>query len=463
MQALWREDPCASKKTLLPDMEEALHWMAEHSAQEVIAFREQVISRIESMAAEFHATGACSSWFAECDPDIEAVAKDVNGPLFQALIQAAKHSDESCPELFRKGAPLYGLLERAGIGEPLECELGGQDDLRGDCMRLRSRACVRVYLALALSAGTTCPSLGTSRQMTMRRSSCGSHVRTHSWGGCPCRCQQSTAISQMLECSPGSAWNRASGLSLRAVCAHRYATLWFFCRPDGSTKVRPVDHFSYSAEGGRSRKKRKASSVNGHTAVPEQIVHDHLDDLAEAMRLFLKQNGAPPSLWKLDVDSAFRRVPLAKEHQWAAAVAFKYRGQVSELLCALLRRSLRLFLHLHETYVSTHKSSPFGATSSVHTWERVGAAMAVFARRLLHLPVLRYVDDYFSLDRSSKRHTARFSLHLGYVLQAGVRRARHALHGQVGASSAWFHGSGRAKNGVWPEAGDPWDSGGTWC
>ncbi len=237
----------------------------------------------------------------------------------------------------------------------------------------------------------------------------------------------------------------------------------FFCRPDGSTKVRPVDHFSYSAEGGRSRKKRKASSVNGHTAVPEQIVHDHLDDLAEAMRLFLKQNGAPPSLWKLDVDSAFRRVPLAKEHQWAAAVAFKYRGQVSELLCALLRRSLRLFLHLHETYVSTHKSSPFGATSSVHTWERVGAAMAVFARRLLHLPVLRYVDDYFSLDRSSKRHTARFSLHLGYVLQAGVRRARHALHGQVGASSAWSHGSGRAKNGVWPEAGDPWDSGGTWC
>ena len=43
--------------------------------------------------------------------------------------------------------------------------------------------------------------------------------------------------------------------------------------------------------------------------------------------------------------------------------------------------------------------APFGAVASVHAWERVGAAIAHVARVLLKLPVLRYVDDYWSPER----------------------------------------------------------------
>ena len=46
-------------------------------------------------------------------------------------------------------------------------------------------------------------------------------------------------------------------------------------RPDGSKKVRAVDHMSWSAFGGK-----KDDSVNGHVAPTEKLKHDCLDALA---------------------------------------------------------------------------------------------------------------------------------------------------------------------------------------
>ena len=83
-------------------------------------------------------------------------------------------------------------------------------------------------------------------------------------------------------------------------------------------------------------------------------------------------------MWKADIDSAFRRVPLSERHTWAAGVAYMYEGEV---------------------WTSVHHAMPFGAAASVMAWHRVGALIASIARRRLHLPVLRYVDDYFSMDR----------------------------------------------------------------
>ena len=51
-------------------------------------------------------------------------------------------------------------------------------------------------------------------------------------------------------------------------------------------KIRTVDHFSWSASGGRTKTNRKRESVNGHCGVPEAITHHHLDDLHAAMALF---------------------------------------------------------------------------------------------------------------------------------------------------------------------------------
>ena len=85
-----------------------------------------------------------------------------------------------------------------------------------------------------------------------------------------------------------------------------------------------------------------------------------------------------PHLWKADIDAAFRRVPLMRSHAWAAGVAYVVDGR---------------------PLVSFHHAMPFGATSSVFAWHRVGDLLCQVARKVLHLPVYRYVDDYFAFGR----------------------------------------------------------------
>lgn len=41
---------------------------------------------------------------------------------------------------------------------------------------------------------------------------------------------------------------------------------------------------------------------------------------------------------------------------------------------------------------------PFGAVASVHAWDRVGAFFRELGRKLFHLVLFRYVDDFFAVD-----------------------------------------------------------------
>ena len=52
-----------------------------------------------------------------------------------------------------------------------------------------------------------------------------------------------------------------------------------------------------------------------------------------------------------------------------------------------------------QVWWAQHLAAPFGAVGSVHGWERVGAGVAHIGRSLLNLPLLRYVDDYWSPER----------------------------------------------------------------
>ena len=54
-------------------------------------------------------------------------------------------------------------------------------------------------------------------------------------------------------------------------------------RPDGSLKLRAVDHLSWSRR--KRGRKRKEASVNGHYQPDVEMKHDHLDDLLVTMRL----------------------------------------------------------------------------------------------------------------------------------------------------------------------------------
>ena len=73
-----------------------------------------------------------------------------------------------------------------------------------------------------------------------------------------------------------------------------------------------------------------------------------------------------------------RRIPLKPEHRWASAVAYKRKGSI---------------------VISLHNACPFGATSSVYHWEKLGAFISAAVRKLLRIAVFRYVDDMFAPER----------------------------------------------------------------
>jgi hypothetical protein len=136
-------------------------------------------------------------------------------------------------------------------------------------------------------------------------------------------------------------------------------------KDDGSIKLRAVDD-------------ETGCGLNGATDPTEKLHNEHIDMLLQITALTWKQTGVAPSFWKADIDSAFRRVPIAVGDRDLVWVAIKHEGQI---------------------WIARHNSACFGATASVHAWNRVGALLAHIARVWLKLPVLRYVDDYFSCDR----------------------------------------------------------------
>ena len=106
---------------------------------------------------------------------------------------------------------------------------------------------------------------------------------------------------------------------------------------------------------------------------------DGLDRLLAVMKCFHEKLGVVTHLLKVDVDAAFRRVPVAPRDRWAAHVAF---------------------IHNDTTFIAGHLAMPFGSTSSVYAWDRIGAALVRICRVILKIPLLRYVDDLFSAERN---------------------------------------------------------------
>ena len=122
--------------------------------------------------------------------------------------------------------------------------------------------------------------------------------------------------------------------------------------------------------------------------------------LQGAACLPVRRTGVVPWLWKVDIDSAYRRVPLAEMDYWAAWVAFMVGSVVAAHVWAptlqLLPQSVL------QVYVSSHKACPFGATASVQAWERIAALITFLARVILRVLVFCYVDDYIGCDRQSR-------------------------------------------------------------
>ena len=115
-----------------------------------------------------------------------------------------------------------------------------------------------------------------------------------------------------------------------------------------SVQVRAVDHFSWvptsNRKRGRDKETRRIGSTNGCASVCEKLKHDHLDDLLSAVCVFLSVTAAIPGwflcfrlgfvvacvfvsgLFKVDVNAAYSRVPIAPDHRWAAGVVYRFKS-----------------------------------------------------------------------------------------------------------------------------------------
>ena len=62
--------------------------------------------------------------------------------------------------------------------------------------------------------------------------------------------------------------------------------------------------------------------MNGFCTPTEHLHHNHLDAMMVYVQKFLLLVGIVPGLFKADMDSAYRRVPIDVDHIWASGIAF---------------------------------------------------------------------------------------------------------------------------------------------
>ena len=79
----------------------------------------------------------------------------------------------------------------------------------------------------------------------------------------------------------------------------------------------------------------------GHVTATEKLKHEALDEVCSAMREHKRLTGKSPTLWKADVDSAFRRVPVNADQRWCCGVAFKIFGEACRVAATFPPPSLR--------------------------------------------------------------------------------------------------------------------------
>ena len=326
----WNDRECFKSEVQLPDdVLECFDWMQERSEKDAMLCREAVISAIEHDASAFIASGQVEAWFSNADASVRQVACGFNGPLLEMLLRTCKHVDPGCADLFRQGAPLLGKLPMSGIGTPEQKRSHESID--------------KLWATAAQGNGAILKKL---------------HEDKHSQELFSQTVQEAT-LGRMTMPRPIEEFHLGSLRFSQRFSVEQGS------RPDGSIKVRCVDGCT-------------ESGINPCTEPAEHLKLDSLDFLLEAMRATREFSGSVPHPFKVDIDSAYRRVPVAPRDRWAAHVVFKDSGT---------------------TFVAGHLAMPFGATSSVHSWCRVGAALVRILRVVLKIPVGIYVDDLHGAER----------------------------------------------------------------
>ena len=330
-EAFADHDAFESELTLDQDVLGCFEWISDKSEAESISRRESMMQAIERDAERSLANGSVGKWLGLADTGIQRISFGVNGPLFSLLLKAVDHDDLECVDMLRFGAPLMGKLPMSGNGEPVSKPTHKSTE------EMRSNA-GRENVSL----------LGRLKEDKFSE-----------------EILKQTRADEVL--GRMTAICRPHDVDLNSICISPRFGVDQGQKADGSRKIRCVDSCT-------------ESGVNPCTQATEHLVPDGLDSLFEIMRWFANTLSVVPHVLKVDVDSAFRRVPIAPEDRWAAYVAFLHNGDIK---------------------VAGHLAMPFGASSSVFAWDRVGAAIVRIARVLLKIPLLRWTDDLFTAERQA--------------------------------------------------------------
>ena len=317
------------------DLIASLDWSRARSVQEAMDEREAIMARIERQAATLRRQGACRHWLKEVDDIVWTVSIGVHGPLLAALAKEAVYHDAACVDLFKSGGPLVGPLVRSGNGGDVAHQ--SSDSIPTDVLRAE-----RFKRNHSILDGLR-------------------EDRKHSFDLLE-MCRKDAELGRMSMPKPISYFGLSEATFSPRFCIEQGT------RPDGSPKLRAVDDFS-------------VSGCNAAAVASERLKTDSLDAYLELLQSLYAHSGSDISMWKADIDSAYRRVPVAPEHRDFGWVAFKHHDAI---------------------YASQHYCLPFGSMPSVHHWDRVGSLLRALARRVLFLPVLRFVDDFYAACRSAE-------------------------------------------------------------
>ena len=337
-------------------------WQKGKSVETIIHQRDVVTNRIVRLGEQLRESGQCTQWFEGADPTVKHISRDVNGPLCEFVVAECGYGDKQVAEVFRKGGPLYGNMPVCGLGP--EVAKQAKDSVRKSG-RFAAREKVRIREHRIEDLWNDA-----ERSNMLLADELKSDAFEQEFHTLVSKDAAEGWMSKPIPFSKDAFQARAvPGLGVQQGF-----------KKDGSVKVRAVYNYSWCApECGKSSsyRERKSRSVNGCTWLPEKLSHDHLDDLINFCRKMVLLLGVVPALFKADIASAFRRIPLMPEHVWAAGIMYRHAGRI---------------------WTSVHKSCPFGAKASVLNWERVGRFLCTVARRLLHIAMFEYVDDYFAAE-----------------------------------------------------------------
>lgn len=315
------------------DLREALRYESDTDPEEIDAERERLLYRFIMMTKDMQKNQ--KRWAAEAAPSIQPLVQKIHGPFFRQVLSEATGSEETFELLIehcQHGFPFVGDLppcegaSAPGLPKSMpELHLTA-DELRQERSSMNEQV-IRQVKELPFCEDIQPAVLADAKQGFM---------------------SLPTPLTQQI--------SEQTNLTRRIPVREERQSGW---------RTRIVDH-------------ETESFINEATRPQDRVQHDGLD-LLTFMLTSLLALSIQPLMWKCDVSSAFRRVPICSHQLDLAWVVWASEGQL---------------------WAAQHLGMPFGTVSAVYAWHRVGHALLLIILKLFLAPLGRYVDDFFGTSRS---------------------------------------------------------------